>query len=133
MKRLGTILLVIHVVPTALRREGSMTNREKYEINLGDGVIAEATVGPDLDLDEEEIYVGGERLTEAKAAELARDIARRHGLRGGRPSLGPEGSVRVAARVPKETKLRIAALAEKAGQRESEVIREALDEYLANH
>lgn len=60
-----------------------MTKKKTFEVNLGNGETVEATIGPDVDLDSEEIYIGGERLTEARAEEIARDVARRHGLRGG--------------------------------------------------
>lgn len=55
------------------------------KIRLGNKIVVPVPA-PDIDLDAEDIEFGGERLTEARATELARDISRRHGRTGGRPS-----------------------------------------------
>lgn len=85
----------------------------------------------DIDLDAEEFYVGGERLTEARAVELAERAERR----GGRPSLTAPGahSPALNLRVSADTKARLEAVAVAEGRRQSDVVREALDEYLDRH
>lgn len=98
-------------------------------INLG-GKRVPVTEASDVDLNTEEIYVDGVRLTEARAAELAREIARRHGRKGGRP---PVGSARVAVRLPQETKDRLAAIAHDRERREADLVRDAINEYLDRH
>lgn len=89
----------------------------------------DVTVRP-LDLDAEEFYVGGERLTEQRAAELAERAAR-----GGRPSLSGPGrqSPSISLRLPEHTKDRLDDLARAEGRRQSEIIRTAVDEYLERH
>ena len=62
------------------------------KINLGNGTTAEITSIKDIDLDKEVVYFEGERLTEARAEAIARDIAARHGRKGGRPPLAAETS-----------------------------------------
>ena len=75
----------------------------------------------DIDLDAEPFYVGGKRLTETRAQQLA-----------GRPSLTAPGehSPRLNFRVPQLLKDRLAQTAREQGRRESDVAREALGEYL---
>lgn len=106
---------------------------EKFKINLGGGRIVEVEDAGDIDLDQEEIYVDGERLTEARAVELAREISRRHGRKGGRPSLAAGRSPQIATRVPQALKDQIAKAAKTEGVHESDVVRSALDEYLHRH
>lgn len=98
-------------------------------INVG-GKDIPATDGPDIDLDAETITVDGVRLTEAHAVELAREISRRHGRKGGRPRVGAGQTAKVAVRVPEATKQRLAAVAGAQHRTEAEVVREALDVYL---
>ncbi|HIZ38280.1 MAG TPA: ribbon-helix-helix domain-containing protein [Candidatus Ruania gallistercoris] len=98
-------------------------------INMG-GEHVPVTDVDEVDLDAEEIYVDGVRLTEARAAELAREIARRHGRKGGRPSVG---SARVAVRLPQETKDRLATIARSRELREADLVRDAINEYLDRH
>lgn len=87
------------------------------------------TVRP-IDLDSEEFYVGGDRLTEQRAAKLADRLER-----GGRPSLSGPGrhSPSVTLRLPEQTKGRLDRLARSQGRRRSDVIRAAVDEYLDRH
>ena len=94
------------------------------------------TFGPDvtvrgIDLDREEFVVGGERLTERRAAEFA-DRAERS---AGRPSLTAPGkhSPTLNLRIPAATRRRLDRLAELQGRRPSAVARDALEEYLARH
>jgi len=93
----------------------------------------EVTLGPDLDLEAEE-FIGpsGERLTEARAEEL---VARLVGPVPGRPSLTAPGthSPVLHVRVPATLKEQLDKYAEHEGQRASDVVREALTEYLAAH
>jgi predicted HicB family RNase H-like nuclease len=90
-------------------------------------------IGPDVDLDAEEVYEpDGTRLTEDRAEELAAETAER--LRG-RPSLTATGrtSPAVRARVPTTLHSALHQYAEKHHTSTSEVIRDALEEYLARH
>lgn len=100
-------------------------------------------LGEFIDLDREVVYdTHGRRITEADA-EAAADAFERDDLdilevtysRGGRPSLSGPGthSPRVEARVPEELKDAVDRLAGTQGRRESELVREALEEYLARH
>jgi len=83
----------------------------------------------DVDLDVEEFRVGGRRLTEDMAARMA-DRAERS---AGRPSLtGPgQHSPALNLRVSVDTKRRLEAFAMAHGRRQSDVVRQALDEFLA--
>jgi hypothetical protein len=104
------------------------------KIKLGDGQTADVTEVSDVDLGAEEIRVGGRRVTEDEAADLARRILAKHaGARGGRPSLGPKGpSPQVAFRVPPELRAKAEERAAREGKRVSEIAREALEKYLAS-
>ncbi|WP_341729770.1 ribbon-helix-helix protein, CopG family [Brooklawnia sp.] len=92
-----------------------------------------ATFGPDvvvtdIDLDGEVFVVGGRRLTERRAAELAERAERR----GGRPSLsgGGKRSPALSLRVTQSDRDRLDAVAAAQGRRSSDVVRDALREYL---
>lgn len=82
----------------------------------------------DIDLDEEEFIVGGRRLTEKRAAELA-DAAQRG---AGRPSLSgrKERSPQLGVRVSPELAQRVRRKAEAEGKRPSDIIREALERFV---
>lgn len=99
-------------------------------IQLGDGTTAEITSIENINLDEQVVYFEGERLTEARAAAIARDIAARHGRKGGRPRLATETS-RIGIRLPRELHDRLKSAADAAGLSESELARKAIDHYLA--
>ncbi len=91
------------------------------------------TLGPDIDLDVESVPDKlGERITEARARELAEVALHRAGA--GRPSLTGPGrrSPEVKARVPIELRDRLQAVAQQRGVSTSELVREALDRYLAS-
>lgn len=77
-------------------------------IQLGDGTSAEITSLENIDLDEQVVYLEGQRLTEARAAAIARDI-----------------------RLPRELHDRLKSAADAAGLSESELAREAIDHDLA--
>lgn len=80
----------------------------------------------------EEVDQAGQDL---EAGDVAIDEAEIVYPRRGRPSLGTPGShsPRVDTRVPREVKRRLEALARTQHRPESEVVREALEEYLARH
>jgi hypothetical protein len=89
------------------------------------------TLGPDIDLDQEEVYEpDGTRLTEARAARLAEETL--HTVRG-RPSLTAAGrhSPRVSFRLPDHERERAERVARQEGKTVSALAREALERYLA--
>jgi hypothetical protein len=90
-------------------------------------------VGPDIDLDEEEIYLDdGTRLSEAAAEQLGVELAER--ARRGRPSIsGEKRTPNLTVRVDPGTRTALEAIAEKQGRRLADVSREALDEYVTRH
>lgn len=91
---------------------------------------ADITVS-DIDLETDEFVVGGRRLTESHAAEIADRLERR----GGRPSLTAPGtrSPVLNLRVSQDTKEQVEHLASRLGRRPSDIVREALAEYLERH
>jgi Ribbon-helix-helix protein, copG family len=93
--------------------------------------------GPDVevrevDLDREEVRFRGDRLTEARAEAVAEEVRSRT---PGRPSLSgvSEKSPSLTIRLPKQERARLDRLAAEQGRRTSQVVREALDDYLARH
>lgn len=91
------------------------------------------TIGPDIDLDVEVVLdKKGRRITEQRAGKIAADALRKAGA--GRPSLTAPGrrSPEVKARVPSEMRDRLHQAAERRGVSASELVREALDRYLAS-
>lgn len=98
-------------------------------------VVGPDTVIEDIDLDKEEFYYHGERLTEARAQEIAEETLadlRRRNLLPGRKSLtgGSTHSPRVQFRVPEQIRDRAEAQAEAEGKSISALAREALERYL---
>jgi hypothetical protein len=88
-------------------------------------------IGPDIDLDEEEVYLAdGTRLTEARAEQLAGEILDRH--YPGRRSLtgGREHTPSLTVRVTATTRKALEAIAAKQGRRLSDVSRDALEAYI---
>lgn len=107
-----------------------MIDPEKYVIG------ADSTV-EDVDLDLEDVRVGGQRLTERDARQLAErtlDEARRRNLVPGRKSLSGPGrhSPRVQFRVPDAILQQAEERAEIEGVSLSALAREALERYLAS-
>ncbi len=114
------------------------------DIDPCDADIVEATVtrfperpGPDVevvevDLDQHPGVFRGEPLTEARAESVAADVLSRL---PGRPSLSGrrERSPSMTVRLPAEKRARLDALAAREERRASDVVRDALDEYLARH
>ena len=88
-------------------------------------------LGPDIDLDKEVVLdTRGRRITEARAAQISRQILRE--VAAGRPSLTGTGKVspEVKARVPQAMKDKLERVAKKYGVSPSVLIRQALEEYL---
>jgi len=95
--------------------------------------IKPGAIGPDVDLDTEEVYLAdGRRLTEQVAEELAERALARH---RGRPSVTGEGerTPSLTVRVPQATRTALEELAKAQGKRLADVSREALDEYVSRH
>lgn len=100
-------------------------------------VTADAKVS-DIDLDEEQFIYRGERLTEARAEEIAAEAlreARNRNLIPGRKSLSGDGShsPTVQYRVPNDVRERAERLAKRTGSTVSKIGRIALEEYLERH
>lgn len=96
-------------------------------------MTAKYTIGPEIDLDEEIVLdANGRRITEARAVEIANETLVRVGA--GRPSLTAPGqhSPEIKARVPRELRDRLRAAARERGTTDSDIIRQALIEYLAS-
>ena len=94
----------------------------------------EYVFGPDINLDEEIVLDGnGQRITEARAQEIAEQTIAEVYRRRGRPSLSEEGEVspRLSFRVPEQLQTRIEQRAEQEGRPVSEIARDALELYLA--
>ncbi|MFT4218602.1 MAG: ribbon-helix-helix protein, CopG family [Micropruina sp.] len=110
--------------------EADMTRNPKPPSGFPESFGADVRVR-NVDLDDEYLMVGGERLTEERAEQLAERAAR--GV--GRPSLTAPGerSPALNLRIPSSTRLRLNAVAAAQGRSASEVVREALDDYLARH
>jgi hypothetical protein len=89
--------------------------------------------GPDIDLDREVVRDRkGRRITERRARGLAADALEKAGV--GRPSLTAPGrrSPEVKARVPEELRDRLHEAALRENTSSSELIRKALEKYLAS-
>jgi hypothetical protein len=93
-------------------------------------------IGPDIDLDVEEVYLAdGTRLTEAKAEELAEWALAQRRARRGRPSItgGQEHTPNLTVRVKPATRAALEQIAAAQGRRLADVGRDALDEYIRRH
>lgn len=100
--------------------------REGDIVEVGSGRYV---VGPDIDLDEEEVYDdSGRRITEADADAIAADVS----ARVGRPSLTAPGkrSPQVSFRVPVELRQRAEERAARENKSLSVLAREAFEAYL---
>ena len=87
-------------------------------------------IGPDVDLDAEEVRLAdGTRLTEQKAAEIVDEVRRRVG----RPSLTGEAaaSPRITFRITPGVRDRAAEVAAREGKTVSQLAREALEARVA--
>ena len=92
-------------------------------------------IGPDIDLDKEEVYLrDGTRLTESEAAAFSKRVLERTRRRG-RPSVS-EATVRtpnLTVRVPPDVRAALEGIAKTQGRRLADVSREALSEYVERH
>lgn len=89
--------------------------------------------GPDIDLDREVVLdKDGRRITERRAERIAKDVLRR--VRPGRPSLTRAGtrSPEVKAGVPAELQQRVRDAAASEHISTSQLVRKALEHYLAS-
>lgn len=86
----------------------------------------------EVDLDTADVRYRGQRLTEADAERVAEDVLSRT---PGRPSLSgaKEKSPSLTVRLPKQDRARLDAVAAEQGRRPSEIVREALRDYLTHH
>ena len=86
----------------------------------------------DVDLDHAEVQFRGEKLTEHRAEQVAAEVLSRT---PGRPSLSGERepSPSLTIRLPQQSRTELDSYARRHGKRPSQVVREALDEYLAKH
>jgi len=95
--------------------------------------IKPGPIGPDIDLETEEVYIAdGRRLTEELAQEIAGRALVRH---RGRPSVSGGGrrTPSLTVRIPQPTRDALERLAKARGKRLADVSREALNEYVAHH
>jgi hypothetical protein len=95
----------------------------------------EHTVVEDIDLDEEEIYVEGERLTEERAEKIAAEVlakASAMNLRPGGKSLSGDGkhSPVVQVRVSEHTRDKLRSIAKSRGMSVSKLSRKVLDAFV---
>lgn len=90
-------------------------------------------IGPDIDLDKEEVRTAdGRRLTEALAQQIAEEAIARH---RGRPSVTGqrERTPNLTVRVAPQVRDALEGIAQDQGRRLADVTRDALDEYLTRH
>jgi hypothetical protein len=95
--------------------------------------IEPGPIGPDVDLETEEISIAdGRQLTEQLAEEIAERALARH---RGRPSVstGGQRTPSLTVRVPQPTREALEKLAKAQGKRLADISREALDEYISRH
>lgn len=95
-------------------------------------------IGPDIDLDTEEIYLpNGQRLTNERAEEMAEEAMAYHcRVRGrGRPSITgeKEQTPNLTVRVKPATRAALEKIAATQDRRLADVGREAFDEYISRH
>jgi hypothetical protein len=112
-------------IGTPARTSGSGGVRRR-KIELG-------PIGPDVDLDTEEIYAAdGRRLTYELAAEIAERALERHRgrLTGGDSE---RRTPRLTLRVPPEVRAALESIADAQGRRLADVSRDALAEYVDRH
>lgn len=105
--------------------------RRAVFVRLPGGRVQQMTDGGSIDLDAEVVRGStGERITEAAVAAMIEEIEVRP--RRGRPSLSGQGtSAVVRARVPGQLRVALAARAQQEHRTESELLRDALEAYLA--
>lgn len=90
-------------------------------------------IGPDIDLDKEDVRTAdGRRLTEEMAEQIAEEAIARH---RGRPSVTGQRqrTPNLTVRVAPGTRKALEAIAQDQGRRLADVSRDALDEYVSRH
>jgi hypothetical protein len=93
-----------------------------------------STIGPDVDLDTEEVYLpDGSRLTNQMAVEMAERAMQEHYRARGRPSVTgkAERTPNLTVRVSPDTRQALEEIAAAQGRRLADVAREALERYVA--
>ncbi len=98
--------------------------------------IDQANVGPDVDLDTEQVYLAdGRRLTPALAEQLVDEVHQEMDRRAGRPSLTGEARTTptLTVRLPGDVRNDLEAIATATGANLSQVAREALTEFAKTH
>jgi hypothetical protein len=103
-----------------------MTRTDRRRVALG-------PIGPDVDLEKEEVIMAdGRRLTDELAAEIAEEALARH---RGRPSVsgGRMRTPSLTVRVPARVRAALESIADAQGRRLAEVSRDALAEYAERH
>jgi hypothetical protein len=115
----------------------TMPKIKPFDLDLGNGEKVRIDSYENIDLDQDPVTLpDGTVLDEAAADRLGREIAdRAASRRRGRPSLTAPGehSPKVSARVTPATKGELIRLADRDGKRPADVVREALEEYIARH
>lgn len=95
-------------------------------------VTSDTQIGPDVDLDEEDVRLrDGTRLTNDLAEAITEDVRRAVG----RPSLsgGRTHSPQVSARITPELQEEIRKYSERSGLTHSQVVRRALEQFVGSH
>jgi hypothetical protein len=95
-------------------------------------VTSDTQVGPDVDLNEEDVRLrDGTRLTSNLAEAITEDVRRAVG----RPSLsgGRTHSPQVSARITPELQEEITKYSERSGLTHSQVVRRALEQFVGSH
>jgi hypothetical protein len=113
-----------------------MPKIKPFVMNLGNGREVVIDSYEEVDLDAEPITLSdGTVLDNAAAEKLGNEIAERAARRRGRPSLTAPGehSPKVAVRVGSSLKTSIEEIATREGRRMADVVRDALEEYVATH
>jgi hypothetical protein len=104
--------------------------KQKATVKLSDGSVIDATVS-DVDLDKEVLSRSdGTSWTEAESWAESEAVRR---ATPGKPSLSGRGtSPQIGVRLPAELRKRLSARAARDGRRESDLVREAIERYLAS-
>jgi len=113
-----------------------MPRIKPFNLDLGNGRKVRIDSYEETDLDTDPITLpDGTVLDDAAAEKLGNEIADRAARGRGRPSLtGPgEHSPKVAVRVGPSLKTSLEEIAKREGRRTADVVRDALEEYVAAH
>lgn len=109
-----------------------MSAKDAKAYAIGDDVEVD-----DVDLEQEAVYVNGERLTDERVEQMAAESvrlarAREANLVPGGKSLSGDGthSPVMQTRVPAEVRAKFQAIAARRGVRPSKLLREAIDQFL---